>query len=295
VVELDGTALRVDGEIVLVLPRPPGAWAAAASAREIVTSGAARADPVEPARGPVELALLFPVPHRTTLRAVLASSPVDVRALPNADAVARGWERQLERGMQAELPPPIGASVDAARVDLLLADRNDPAVVAALEDWGFDAEAADGWAGLGWTARRRARKRAEPDDPWTAATLVDPRAEPARFLASVRAVLVRQRPGAVELLPGFPPDWLGQPVAVDSVPLHAGSLSFAVRWHGARPALLWDAPTGVELRASALDPGWSASAEAGEVLLAAPPTTLLPMGARDRSAGAPVPAPGEFS
>lgn len=295
VVELDGTALRVDGAIVLALPRPPGAWAAAASTREIVTSGAARTGPVEPGRGPIELALLFPVAHRTTLRAALASTPVDVRALANADAAARGWDRQLERGMQAEIPPPIGAAVDAARADLLLAARHDPQAVAALEDWGFDAEAADGWARLGGRARRRARKRTVPDDPWAAILAIDPRAEPARFLASVRAVLVRQRTGAVEVLPGFPPDWLGQSVTVDAVPLHAGLLSFAVRWHGARPALLWEAPNGVELRAPALDPGWSSSAAAGEVLLAAPPTPLLPMGARDRSAGAPVPAPGEFS
>jgi hypothetical protein len=108
-------------------------------------------------------------------------------------------------------------------------------------------------------------------------------------------VLVRERPGTIDLLPGFPPDWLGQSVTVDAVPLHSGSLSFAVRWHGARPALLWDGPTGVELRVPALDPEWSSTAAAGEVLLAAPPTPLLAMGAHDRSAGTRVAAPGEFS
>jgi hypothetical protein len=79
------------------------------------------------------------------------------------------------------------------------------------------------------------------------------------------------------------------------MPLRAGTLSYAVRWHGARPALLWDAPPGVELRASALDPAWSSSAVAGEALLAEPPASLLPMGTRERSAGDPVDAPGQFS
>jgi len=72
-------------------------------------------------------------------------------------------------------------------------------------------------------------------------------------------------------------------------------LSFAVRWHGPRPALLWEAPAGVTLRAPSLDPGWSSHETAGETLLAAPPASLLSMGAGDRTAGAPVSAPGEFS
>src|SRR6185369_915446 len=137
VVDIDDRALRVDGTAVLALPRAPGAWAAADSTREIVTSGRARREPFEPARGPTEVALLFPVAHRTTLRTALAarSGVVDVRVLADAEAVARGWDRQLERGMQAQLPLPIGAVVDSARVDLLLADRRVPAVVAALEDW----------------------------------------------------------------------------------------------------------------------------------------------------------------
>lgn len=295
VVEVDGAAVRIDGAVALALPRAPGAWAAAASTREIVTSGGAQPGPVASLRGPVQLALLFPVAHRTTLRAALARAPIDVRALPAADAVARGWDRQLERGMQAALPAPIGDQVDAARADLLLGPRRDWDAVAALEDWGFDTEAAEGWAGLGWAARRRARRRPRVSDPWAAVGRTDPSAEPARFLLAVRSVLVRERRGAIDLLPGFPVDWLGQSITVDAAPLRTGPVSFAVRWHGERPALLWEAPNGPELRTPALDPAWSSTAASGEVLLAAPPPSLLAMGARDRSAGERIEAPGQFS
>lgn len=294
-VEVSDATVRIDGVVVLALPRPPGASAAAASSRELVTGGAARAGAVEPVRGPIELTLLFPVAHRTTLRAALTPIPLDVRSIPDAETVARGWERQLERGMQAGLPAPFDALVDVMRADLLLVPRQDPAVVAALEDWGFDAEAADGWARLGLRARRRARRRTVPADPWKAVAKIDAAGNAAAFLSNLRAVLVRERGSVIDLLPGFPPDWLGQSVTVDAVPLHRGPLSFAVRWHGARPALLWEAPDGVELRAPGLDPAWHSSAPSGEALLAEPPTPLLSMGAPDRSAGARVDAPKEFT
>ncbi len=54
-----------------------------------------------------------------------------------------------------------------------------------------------------------------------------------------------------------------------------GRLSFAVRWHGARPALLWDlaAPEGagpVLLTCPGLDPTWRSTDPRGEALLAPP-------------------------
>jgi hypothetical protein len=197
--------------------------------------------------------------------------------------------------MQAEPPPPVGDSVDTARADVLLQSRNAPETFTALEDWGLDDEAEEAWAGLGWRARLRARRRVPPVDPWSAVRGVDAAENPARFLSALRAALVRESADVIELLPGFPPEWLGQSLTVDAVPLRAGTLSFAVRWHGARPALLWDAPPGVELRAPALDPAWSSKEPAGEALLAEPPASLLPMGTSERSAGEPVEAPGQFT
>ena len=301
-IAVDGRAVRVDGKPVLVVSRPPGAWAAGSSTAECVMGGTAQTGPVGALEAPIEIALCFPVPHHTRLRAAVGdacdagrSTPIDVRDLPGPDVVVRGWERQLERGLQALLPAPIGELVDAARADLLLAPRHEPAVVSALEDWGFDDEAATGWAGLGWRARRRARQRHDDREPWMSLCSTDGARDPVRFLHALRAVLVREGRGSVELLPGFAPEWLGQSVTVDALPLRAGPLSFALRWHGARPALLWDAPPGVELRTPALDPAWSGTVRSGDALLAEPPSSLVPMGTHERSAGDAVDAPGQFS
>ena len=303
VIEVDGNALRVDGFQELTFSRAARAWAPGPKAAEVVMAGDARTGPIGTLAGPPEIALLFPVPHRTCIRAAVAndagglSGPMalDVRDLPGTDAVARGWERQLERGLQAHLPPPVGELVDPARADLLLRSKREPGVVSALEDWGFDDEAAAGWAALGWRARRRAKQRVRPADPWPGTRAADATLDPARFLSALHGVLVDERPGAIDILPGFPTDWLGQPLTVESLPLRQGVLSFAVRWHGARPALLWEAPEGVELRAPALDPAWSSNAPAGEALLSEPPMALLPMGTQERSSGEPVEAPGQFS
>jgi hypothetical protein len=294
-IDVDGTVVRVDGRPAIVLSALPRRWAAGDSTAATVMGGVARSGPVGAFDPPGELALLFPVPHRTTVRAALGDlANVNARELATADAVAHGWDAQLERGLRAELPPPVGEKVDAARADLLLATP-DAVAVAALEDWGFDPEATAGWSALGGRARRRARRRADPDDPWRALCTVDGALEPARFLSALRAVLVRERGAHVDLLPGFPPDWLGQSLAVSDLPLRAGPLSFAVRWHGLRPALLWDAPPSVELRAAALDPGWSTRDRVGETLLAEPPRPLLSLAAGERPRGERVDAPGQFS
>jgi hypothetical protein len=301
-IAMEGAVLRIGGAPVLVVSRSPGAWAAGDSTAAIVMSGDAGPPPVPALDGPTELALLFPVPHRTTLRAVIGDLcsdadgvAVDVRELPGADAVARGWERQLDRGMRAELPAPIGEHVDGARADLLLASRREPAVFVALEDWGFDEEATSAWGELGLRARRTARRRVRDGDLWAAVRAADPERDTARFLSALRNALVRESDSTIDLLPGFPPDWLGQPITVDALPLRSGPLSFAVRWHGARPALLWDAPAGVELRVPSLDPAWTSKEPAGETLLAEPPVALLPMGTQERTVGEPVDAPGQFT
>ncbi len=60
------------------------------------------------------------------------------------------------------------------------------------------------------------------------------------FLDLVRAMAVIETPTGLDLLPAVPAEWYGQPVEVHGVPTAHGTLSFAVRWHGERPALLWE-------------------------------------------------------
>jgi hypothetical protein len=97
----------------------------------------------------------------------------------------------------------------------------------------------------------------------------------ADVLTFVRNLLVREVPGAsaLALCTMIPDDWLGQGIEVHDAPTHAGRLSYAVRWHGDRPALLWelerhDGVGDVRLTAPGLDPSWSSTDAAGDALLA---------------------------
>ena len=72
-----------------------------------------------------------------------------------------------------------------------------------------------------------------------------------------------------DLLPGgIPASWLGANFEVHGVPTSARStIGYAVRWHGDRPAVLWEQEgTPVTLTASALDPHWSTTEATGEAL-----------------------------
>lgn len=79
--------------------------------------------------------------------------------------------------------------------------------------------------------------------------------------------------GVLSMLPSVPASWHGQPIDVRGMVTGFGRLSFSVRWHGARPAVLWEregGPEGAELRCEGLDPTWSTIERAGEALLEAP-------------------------
>jgi hypothetical protein len=68
-------------------------------------------------------------------------------------------------------------------------------------------------------------------------------------------------------------DLLGLNMVVRNVPTVAGRLSYAVRWHGARPALLWefDSGPGAAIAVPSLAPGSVVpAAPQGEVLLSGP-------------------------
>jgi hypothetical protein len=90
----------------------------------------------------------------------------------------------------------------------------------------------------------------------------------------------------IDLLPGFDELWRGQNVDVRNVAVPGGRLSFSIRWHGPRPAVLWDIvassatkgasndgttiPPGsmtASLTARSIDPKWFVKSPKGEDLL----------------------------
>ena len=94
----------------------------------------------------------------------------------------------------------------------------------------------------------------------------------AQFLYSVRRLFVEDAGDVIEILPGIDDEWLGVDLAIHDMPVCGGQLSFAVRWHGLRPALLWEfnGDADVLLRCSSLDEQWSSGERRGDALLAAP-------------------------
>ena len=111
----------------------------------------------------------------------------------------------------------------------------------------------------------------------------------ADLLAFVRDLLVREvgpstgGDAGLALSSLVPDGWYGQGWEVHDAPTAHGHISYAVRWHGDRVALLWElvpheggAP--VRLTAPGLDPSWSTTERRGEALLGPVPTTAARAG-----------------
>jgi hypothetical protein len=216
-------------------------------------------------------------------------------------------------------PDDIAAGVEAAggaAVAVGLADdrRVEPAVTPALADLvslrdrrRTRTAAAPAVAALAAHAARvgqgsaaeAAARRAGPvgADPWAwagpmptphslaqaveAAATDDPVACARAWLALRRALIAEDRHG-LALLTEFATAWRGGVAEVHRLPTLAGRLSFAIRWHGYRPALLWQlerrsGDAVVPLRCPGLDPNWSSTEAAGEVLLAGTAAGLAPV------------------
>ena len=111
---------------------------------------------------------------------------------------------------------------------------------------------------------------------WTGATRVaDGAARVINTIVADPIVGGMDADGPIALLPDVPDEWLGQPVDVRGLVTRAGTISFSVRWHGDRPAVLWERTGGppddvVEITFPDLDAGWSSRQVSGEALLAAP-------------------------
>lgn len=244
---------------------------------------------------------------------VLPSSPVPA----SAEQVARGWRAFADRSGRIEVPDKaMVESLVAARCALALETPPDPGddpagyLLAVAEDGGrgddvpieYVAAAAESLARQHRRARsvpwdvppalsaaavvlRGAGEARAATDVATAMARLAPAAEAAeaaefagaRLLAHVYGRLVQPVDGGADLLPHMPRDWYGQSVEAHNLRVAAGTVSVALRWHGTRPALLWECSSPMRLTASALDPAWSVDATtAGEALLAPPPRDHLP-------------------
>lgn len=199
----------------------------------------------------------------------------DAAARVRADVPVRGATPSSTAESAAPVAPDRAAAADPRRVSAL--------AVAAARDgrpneplWQLLRAASSTWT---W-----------PDvERWTG----DDGLVTARLLDAVARLLLRDGPDGLALVPWLPPGWWGQGWEVHGAPTRWGRLSYAVRWHGDRPAVLWDvagrpADDLVPLTAPGLDPTWATTAARGEALLAAVPR---PPG-DDVDAGAPVTGDG---
>lgn len=104
-------------------------------------------------------------------------------------------------------------------------------------------------------------------------------APPGTEVVSVLRDLLVVEDGAdgLALCSNWPAAWLGAGLEVHDAPTAHGLLSFAVRWHGDRPAVLWELDGAARLRAPGLDPTWSTTEARGDALLAPVPLPGTPV------------------
>jgi hypothetical protein len=182
---------------------------------------------------------------------------------PDDDAVAflLGVGQLVRMGEKAE---PWAPDVAAAAEQVVRRSAHDPAAVGALRAAATVFRAAgDQRAVRDLEAMQRKSGVSEPALPAAAPD------DPARWLWWTESRLVQPTTAGAALLPaGIPPTWLGDHFEVYGLPTGTGgTASFAVRWHGARPAVLWEQtePSGT-LTAPVVAPDWRTSEARGEAL-----------------------------
>jgi hypothetical protein len=252
-------------------------------------------------------AFVLPLGHRATVRlGVPHGDPADGRLptrLPTALQVVRGWTVLAERASRFVLPDGDRGSslverIAAERSELALGAvphaADDPvAYCLALgelvrmgerpEHWLpelVDAVAAvgpePGWDGdVALAAADRVLATGDEHRARDDLARIVERRTPSPFPLDVpgglRAVPWLERLMATDgaLLPtGLPAAWFGRSIEVYGIPtIGTSTVSFAIRWHGARPAVLWEqsgAP--VELTSPVLAPDWHSADARGEAL-----------------------------
>ncbi|MDP6863091.1 MAG: hypothetical protein QGH80_05335 [Acidimicrobiales bacterium] len=92
----------------------------------------------------------------------------------------------------------------------------------------------------------------------------------AWFVRSFLRLLVDDTCDQLRLALVWPKEWLGLGVEVHGLPSRYGNVSWAVRWHADRPAVLWEVdggPTDLKIQVPGLDPQFQGEGPVGEELL----------------------------
>lgn len=97
----------------------------------------------------------------------------------------------------------------------------------------------------------------------------------AALFNGLRALMVHETSSGVDLVPGMNRGWYGKNLEASRMRTRSGMLSFALRWHGERAALLWEFEPSRdeaewELTFASMDPDFTTTDRSGEALLAAP-------------------------
>ena len=255
---------------------PPDDTAVRAWRRGIAASvlAAGGSDPVSAARAAVVLDRAgLPDEADRAREALVAAAEYAVVAPPVATGALRALaSRRLRHGRVSGLAELAGPLVEAAGDDL---DSLTLEQVAAVLETEAPAAARD-------ARRLLAETRSAPSMPGTAtnadglaAAVRDSLAFGGDGLAGIEALLaclVAESPDHLAMLPVLPEAWKGAAVDARALATRHGTLSFAVRWHGPRPAVLWDLQPRrdedpvVTLRCGP-DDSWATESRAGEALL----------------------------
>lgn len=174
---------------------------------------------------------------------------------------------QAADALDTEAP---AAARDARRMlsDLQARPRRESrrSVDASIVEWALHEDARSAFTG---SASRSVR----PDLAETLRHSVEFGGDGLSGLEALLDCLVAEAADHLVIAPFMPAEWIGAPVDTRGLVTRHGRLSFSVRWHGARPALLWELvpPTQrpsspVALRCG-LDESWTTSEPSGESLL----------------------------
>jgi hypothetical protein len=254
---------------------------------------------------------VMPLGHRARIRVALSHAsqgPGAIPALPAASQVARGWVALAHRASRFVLPEgergaALARRVVSERCELALRGPAGPTGDRAAFVLGAGELVRLGEAAAGAMVDdvAVAVEAIAPDEGWEARAAL---AAAARLLAAAgearavrdveRIILGRPElpppqaaPEGVFLVPwlesqfavggallpmGMPATWHGESIEAHGIPTGASSsISLALRWHGTRPAVLWEqSGEPMELTAPALAPAWSSRERSGEVLWPAP-------------------------